>query len=734
MVSSDDSTGDYSIQFTDSVPDIHPGSIIVIDRDTAVFYRFVVTADVSGNTMNITTVEAYLTDIFYNSEFTLSTAAKGKSEAKGLVFYPVEAYMMDDNGGYRVLHMGGSRKDNTRFTHNLWHQTLFDLDGYVFAEGDHYKFWLEKMNASLNVDLEMSFNFGGRTVSEAVNDYMERYRSEALQMNASLVGSFHVEEMVRFDVEGSFRYSKGYELWKHNLFRPASVKFVASGVPIVLTLRSDLFREVELSGSGKISAYTGYSNHAEGRMGFEWQQTGDMRPVNSFDNYFDFTPPTVEGKGQVQAKLWLFPRISVMLYDAVGPSFDFMPYLSDTVRGGFREQMLGQSNDYCAWSFESHAGLDLRCGLSTRFFGYEVGNVSTERWTCVDKKLYHSPYKVVHSSGRPQAGQAATVRFDVYDTNILFHKAEKTVLPQIVKFEAGGRLSSKYGIVRGGTVSVNWTPNNNDTLYAKLYDQDGHVMAWDTVEIRTNSSGDSHDPYDPNIPNDPDDPNDPNDPNNPNDPDDPDNPNDPYNPNDWVDLGLPSGLLWATRNVGASSPMDFGNHYAWGETSPKSYYDWETYAHCSEGNLYRLTKYCTNPCHGNYDSTYYYAPCYYHFYDGLTILQPCDDAATVHYGGRTPTKEEWTELHNYTTKQGVYLNGVSASKYTGPNGNSIILPYPGRRVDNELVRGGHTGFYWSSSLSTDDHSAYMFMPLYNLVIGPFPRYQGFAVRAVLDAQ
>lgn len=57
----------------------------------------------------------------------------------------------------------------------------------------------------------------------------------------------------------------------------------------------------------------------------------------------------------------------------------------------------------------------------------------------------------------------------------------------------------------------------------------------------------------------------------------------------WVDLGLPSGLLWADRNVGASSPEDFGNHYAWGETAPKAVYNWRTYAY---GSASALTKYC----------------------------------------------------------------------------------------------------------------------------------------------
>ena len=97
----------------------------------------------------------------------------------------------------------------------------------------------------------------------------------------------------------------------------------------------------------------------------------------------------------------------------------------------------------------------------------------------------------------------------------------------------------------------------------------------------------------------------------------------------WVDLGLPSGLLWADRNVGAQSPEDYGNYYAWGETSTKEVYDWSTYAY---GNAYdALTKYCNMSNYGLNG-----------FSDNLTTLEASDDAATVNLGGnaRTPRFDE----------------------------------------------------------------------------------------------
>ena len=680
LTSYDDSTGNYQIQFTGSVPDIHPGSVIAIDRDTVVFYRFVTSANVTGNTVNVTTVEAYLTDIFANTEFTLSTEAEGKSTAKGLVFYPVEAYVVGENGAYQPF----MSKGDTRFTHNLW-SFNYNNDGQVLFSGSNYTVQMEKMNLDLSLDLEMKINFGGRDIYEIVGDAVDRYRSKAMEINAALVGTFNTEQRVRCDIWGSCSYTPDYDLWKHNLFRPLSVKFLVYGVPVVLTLRTDLFRQVEMSASGEIAAYTGFTNHAEGRMGFEWQQSGGMSPVGSFENTFTFTPPTVEGKGQIQAKVWAFPRVSVMLYDAVGPSFDFMPYLTDTLRGGFREQMLGHTNDYCAWNLDCHAGLDLRCGLSLRFFGYEVENYSTPRWKCIDKKLYHSPKKVVHVSGRPQGGQTATIRFNVYDTSYLTNQAVMTPLPQIVKFEAGGQLSSEYGIAAGGTASVSWTPDGSDTLWAKLYDINGNVLAWDTVMVKCDSNLTS---------------------------------------GDWVDLGLPSGLLWATRNVGASSPTDYGNYYAWGETSPKSVYDWSTYRYCN-GGYDALTKYCNRASYG-----------YNGFTDNLTILQPGDDAATANYGGRTPTKEEWQELLNNTTVSWTTLNGVNGRLFTASNGSSVFLPAAGFRWDSSLYFAGSYGHYWSSSLYTGNPNDAWYFDFNSdgQLMSDYDRYHGLSVRAVRSAR
>jgi hypothetical protein len=157
----------------------------------------------------------------------------------------------------------------------------------------------------------------------------------------------------------------------------------------------------------------------------------------------------------------------------------------------------------------------------------------------------------------------------------------------------------------------------------------------------------------------------------------------------YVDLGLPSGLLWATCNVGADAPEDYGDYFAWGETQPKDTYNWSTYQYCM-GSSNTMTKYCNLSSYG-----------YNGFTDNLTTLLPEDDAATANWGNgwRMPTYEEWQELIINTTSTTTVQNGVKGRLFTASNGASLFLPAAGSRVNSSLLDAGY-GYYWSSSVST----------------------------------
>lgn len=163
------------------------------------------------------------------------------------------------------------------------------------------------------------------------------------------------------------------------------------------------------------------------------------------------------------------------------------------------------------------------------------------------------------------------------------------------------------------------------------------------------------------------------------------------NGHDYVDLGLPSGTLWATCNVGAATPEGYGDYFAWGETQPKTTYNWSTYKYAN-GNYDQLTKYCNWFDYG-----------YNGFTDDLTVLQPGDDAATANWGSGwcMPTREQWVELYQNTANIWTTQNGVNGRLFTASNGNSLFLPAAGARWDDELNHVGSLGLFCSSSLYSD---------------------------------
>lgn len=152
-----------------------------------------------------------------------------------------------------------------------------------------------------------------------------------------------------------------------------------------------------------------------------------------------------------------------------------------------------------------------------------------------------------------------------------------------------------------------------------------------------------------------------------------------------VDLGLPSGLKWATCNVGATKPEEAGYYLAWGEVEEKVEYSWARYKWSIQGSSSYFSKYEKN---------------------GVDyILEPEDDAAHVLWGDswRMPTYEEMSELFNKCTRKWETQNGVLGMLLTGPNGNTLFMPIHGYKYGKE-IRNAETqqkGYYWTATKSKD---------------------------------
>jgi len=191
----------------------------------------------------------------------------------------------------------------------------------------------------------------------------------------------------------------------------------------------------------------------------------------------------------------------------------------------------------------------------------------------------------------------------------------------------------------------------------------------------------------------------------------------------YVDLGLPSGTLWATCNVGASKPSDYGDYFAWGETGSKKDYGWSNLEYCNDSTGDRFSKYNRNQAGRK---------------DKKSVLELMDDAAHANWGGswRMPTVDEWEELKNNCTWIWTSQDGHNGYKVTGKNGGSIFLPAAGWRNGGSQRDAGVNGDYWSSSLRADE--SYRAFGCYFYSGGVLPshwgnRFLGLSVRPVVSS-
>ena len=193
-----------------------------------------------------------------------------------------------------------------------------------------------------------------------------------------------------------------------------------------------------------------------------------------------------------------------------------------------------------------------------------------------------------------------------------------------------------------------------------------------------------------------------------------------------VDLGLPSGLKWASCNVGAAYSQGYGDYYAWGETESKDYYGWTTYKY-TNGGYGKMTKYCNDASHGNNGFT-----------DNKTILEQEDDAAAANWGNawRMPTDAEWKELLEQCTWKWIkYSTDTFGYVVTSKaNGNSIFLPAAGYLVDDSRYNAGWRGNYWSASLNEGEasYAQYIDFNSSKQERTQYGRFYGRSIRAVRE--
>jgi hypothetical protein len=413
-------------------------------------------------------------------------------------------------------------------------------------------------------------------------------------------------------------------------------------------------------------------------LGVRWTKEEGAVPVTEARPYMNPHHPTFEAQASAQAKVSYYPHIDIMLYNFIGPWIETRPYLRQEVGAGLRVSTDGEN--MAGWKSDTYSGMDFRLGLDLKFSKWDFTAWKSELMNPFEEQLlFEAPSRITATSPEDslevQGGEKLKVEYLVESYSPIMDKYFPCPLA-LMNFEARcGKLSSEHAVTdENGTASVIWELSDiysvADSLYlaASIVDKERKAIDSDTLTVM---------------------------------------------PSRWVDLGLPSGILWAAYNVGATSPEEYGDYYAWGDTEIRSDFGGDNYVHYDP-----ITGECINI--------------------GENICATEYDAANIKWGNgaRLPRVEDMEELINNCSWTIRKLNNLTGMHITGSNGNAIFLPFSGDEDCRDEPYGSlDWGYIWSGTLATEYGAEAISLYYENdgpIGIAAFDRDIGLPIRPVKD--
>lgn len=637
-VSYDSASGSLSVSYADGrVPSVSAYQAIVLPAEYGYDIRVIESHRTSGNTLQFETSQGNMNHLFRNTSFTLVTnpAAPTRSAGGRAVYTPVSYGVTDADGHYTELY---SRNDLTRaeFSNGetLW-EFHTDFNGQDIISGSAGRLYWETLSFDAALEGEFTFDFGEKQIDQV------RRRGDIKYFSYHLTGSMEADMKLHYHYDYSHTEETD-EIIDDEFLPTRTFKFMVGTVPVVLNVDTKLGKQTLFEINGRVDATAGVCMGNQLTLGAEWTPASGVQLIKP-ESAPTFTPhlPTIEADATLEGKVSYYPRIEIELYKFFGPWAEPRPYLKSTVEAGMRASMDG--GNHVGWKAGLYNGLDLRVGLGLDVFGVDADIYESDIMSPVeDKLLFQAPARLrllsPQSGTEVEAGESLTAHFVAESYCPLTQKYYPCPLA-LVNFrpDAGTCNPTVATADANGELSVEWTTTTDSkTLAAHIVDKEGTDIDKVTLDVKIKKDEGSTDDKSPHA----------------------------------IDLGL--SVKWATFNVGASSPEEYGDYFAWGETEEKSKYDLDTY------------KYYQNEwinIGSNISGTQY-------------------DVAHVKWGGnwRMPTRNEIKELEKKCTWKRTTYNGVNGRLVTGPNGNSIFLPAAGDLNGTVFYGRDSCGDYWSATL------------------------------------
>lgn len=394
-------TGEYSVTFQDSIPPIATGSVIVIDRDTTGYLRMVNSITVDGNTIQMSTEQATFEDVFYDSEFKLSTEmVEAQTPSGGRIFsakemstaltdeagfiHPLEMHIHKANGGsQRISSFEGSGEGIGKGLYKYYDFSQTDIinENGVRLYVDEGYFEFDPV-----IKLEFEFDRQVDNLSDIVKGKISRFSFYS--------DNSKVEFKSILKCEAS-SYEKITELTlKNNLIR-VTFKFLVAGVPVWITVDSDLLTKNQFIINGEATASTGIKSTRLITCGALYENS-EWQPIHNYTKLDTIYPLEVQaGNTNIYDRFEIYPNTKILFYGVIGPNFDIVPYLT-----GEMNSSINLNRD-----LSLNAGVDARVGAEVTILGYDLLSWKSDNIRFFDTLLWYSPKTITIMDGNNQTGK-----------------------------------------------------------------------------------------------------------------------------------------------------------------------------------------------------------------------------------------------------------------------------------------------------------------------------------------
>ena len=487
-----------------NIPEVKTGNSIVLPAEYGFDIRVIESVSTSGNTLNLTTSQGNMANLFRNINFTLTTdpAISSRSAQDDNVYTPSAYGYIDENGRYHEVY---NEKTDTRstisVTKSFW-EFNEDYNGEIIYSGKAGTVSWDKCEFSAGLEGTFTFDFGQKEVTGKKLPI-----GDLKKFSYNLTGTVGMDLMLHYNYQREYQES-GDEIIKHNVIPTGVVRFTVGTVPVVIMVYTHLGKQYACQVEGELDATAGLYMGNEVSIGLEWTPSGGVVPTRNVTPTFGFHPLTVEAQASAEAKVSYYPQVEFGMYIFKGIWMEPRPYLKEKVEAGFRASTDGEN--HIGWKAETYNGMDIRMGLNMDFGFWDKEVWTSDIYNCVkDRLLFEAPSRILTLSPdnniKVEKGDSIDAEFIVESFSPITNKYYPCPWA-LVNFEPeSGKLDKKVAITGlDGKATVNWTPNPDMSasaqsrsekmvernLVAKVVDKKGESISESSLTIKVENEDD----------------------------------------------------------------------------------------------------------------------------------------------------------------------------------------------------------------------------------------------------